>query len=90
MIARNINAAITIRRWYEKFRTGDESLTNEDHGKQETVVHNKVLQAIMETNPGKRLRRRTIRNSCNDFLSLKIDWVRQKNGQVVSTRIEWK
>ena len=47
---RNINAAFkkdsvnerTIRRWYTKFETGDESLTNEDLGKPETVVDHEI------------------------------------------------
>ena len=41
----------TIRRWYAKFETGDESLTHEDRGRSETVVDNEVLRAIVEKNP---------------------------------------
>ncbi|GFV84543.1 histone-lysine N-methyltransferase SETMAR [Trichonephila clavipes] len=58
--ARNTNAAfgdnlvneLTIRRWYVKFESGDESLTNEDEGRPEVVLDNEVLRAIVEQNPG--------------------------------------
>ena len=47
---RNINAAFgngsvnerTVPSWYAKFGIGDESLTNKDRGRSETVVGNKV------------------------------------------------
>ncbi|GFY74909.1 hypothetical protein TNIN_225541, partial [Trichonephila inaurata madagascariensis] len=32
-----------IRRWYAKFESGHESLTNEDRGRLKTVVKNEVL-----------------------------------------------
>ena len=49
--AQNINAAFrngslnkhTIQRWYANFEAGDESLTNEDRSRPETVVNNEVL-----------------------------------------------
>ena len=58
--ARNIRATFgngsvnehSIQRWYAKFETGDESLTNEDRDRRRTVVDNKVLRAIVEKNPG--------------------------------------
>ena len=50
-VAGNINAAFgsgsvnerTIRCWYAKFETEDESLINEDWGRPETIVDNEVL-----------------------------------------------
>ena len=60
----NINAAFrnasvnehTIRRWCAKFETGDESLTNEDWGRPETVVDNEVERKVVEKNPGNSIR----------------------------------
>ena len=46
----------TIRRWYAKLETGDESLTNEDQDRPETIVDNEVLRAIVEKNPGNSVR----------------------------------
>ena len=54
--ARNINAAFgndfvnerTIRCWYAKFETEDESLTNGNWNKPETIVNNEILRAIVE------------------------------------------
>ena len=54
--SRSINAAFgtcsvnerTIQRWNAKFETGDESLTNEDRSKLNTVAENEVLRAIVE------------------------------------------
>ena len=40
----------------KKFETGDESLTNEDRGRPETVVNNEVLRAIVEKNPDNTVR----------------------------------
>ena len=53
---RNINAAFgngsvnkcIIRRWYAKFETGDESVTNEDWSRPETVVENEILRVTFE------------------------------------------
>ncbi|GFU38365.1 hypothetical protein TNCV_2433461 [Trichonephila clavipes] len=42
----------TKRFWYAKFESGDESLTNEDPNRSDTVVDNGVLRAIIEKNPG--------------------------------------
>ena len=50
--AQNINAVfgnssvneLIIRRWYAKFETRDESLTNEDRGRPQTVVYNIKFQ----------------------------------------------
>ncbi|GFU37686.1 hypothetical protein TNCV_2480741 [Trichonephila clavipes] len=58
--ARTINAAFedgsvnerAIRYWYAKFESDDESLTNKDRDRAETVVDNEVLQTIVEQNPG--------------------------------------
>ena len=41
-----------IWRWYAKFKTGDESLTNEDRSRSETVLDNEVLLAIVEKKTG--------------------------------------
>ena len=62
--ARNINAAFgdnsvnerTIRRWYEKFENGDESLSNEDRGRPETVLNDDTLRALVEANPANTVR----------------------------------
>ena len=61
---RNINAEFgngsanecIIRRWYTKFETRDESLTNEDRGRPETGVENEVLRPIVEEKPGNTVR----------------------------------
>ena len=61
-VAQNINAAFgngnvneySIWHWYAKFETGNESLTYKDQGRQESVVGNEVLQAIVEKNPDRR------------------------------------
>ncbi|GFR27265.1 hypothetical protein TNCT_519081 [Trichonephila clavata] len=46
-----------LRRWYAKFESGDESLTNEDRGRLETVVDNKDLPSDHLTkNPGNTVR----------------------------------
>ena len=58
--AQNIYAAFgngsvnecTIRRWYAKFETVDESLTDEGRGKADTVVDNQVVRALIEKDPG--------------------------------------
>ena len=62
--ARNINDAFgngfineySIRRWYTKFKTGNESLTNGDQGRLETVKDNELLRAIIEKNPSNTVR----------------------------------
>ena len=62
--ARSINATFengsvnerTIQSWYAKFETGDESLTNEDLSRPETVEDNDVLRAIVKNNPGNTVR----------------------------------
>ena len=56
---RNINIAFingsvnerTIRSWYARFEIGNESLTNKDRGRPQTVVNNEVLRAIVEKKP---------------------------------------
>ena len=40
----------TIRNWYAKFETGDESLRKDDRGRPETIVNNEILRAIVEKN----------------------------------------
>ncbi|GFQ77278.1 hypothetical protein TNCT_145511 [Trichonephila clavata] len=58
--SRNISATFrdisvserTIRRWYAKFESGDEGLTNEDRKKPEIVLNNAVLRVLVEQNPG--------------------------------------
>ncbi|GFR05661.1 hypothetical protein TNCT_425781 [Trichonephila clavata] len=57
---RNIKAAFedglankrTVSRCYTKFESGDLNLTNENHGRLETVANNEVLRAIVEQSPG--------------------------------------
>ena len=46
----------TIRRWYAKFETGDESLTNKDQDRTETVVDNEIFRATVEKRPGNTVR----------------------------------
>ena len=54
----------TIWRWYAKFETGDESFTNEDRGRLESVVNNGVLWEIVEKNTGNT---ETIRDYIEEF-----------------------
>jgi len=62
--ARNINGAFgdgtaserTIRFWFEKFRSGDTSLENEECGRPETVVDNDQLRALVEEDTRKTVR----------------------------------
>ncbi|GFQ91102.1 histone-lysine N-methyltransferase SETMAR [Trichonephila clavata] len=81
--ARNINAAFgkssvngtTIRHLYTTFESGDESLTNKDRGRPETVMDSEVLRVNIEQNPGntvKRLPRRTRNNFCTISRLLKM------------------
>ncbi|GFY70447.1 hypothetical protein TNIN_160241 [Trichonephila inaurata madagascariensis] len=57
---RKVNSAFgdqcTIQRWLSKLEFGDESLTNEDQCRPETVVGNEVLRAIFEQNPSNTFR----------------------------------
>ena len=41
----------TIRRWFEKFRSGDMNLENEPRGRPESVVNEEHLRATVEANP---------------------------------------
>lgn len=38
-------------RWFERFRNGDESLTDEEHGKRPEVINNDELKAAIESDP---------------------------------------
>ncbi|XP_053428824.1 histone-lysine N-methyltransferase SETMAR-like [Nycticebus coucang] len=41
----------TVRRWFEKFRSGDFNLENKPRGRPETKVDNDELKAVVEANP---------------------------------------
>ncbi|CAK9813894.1 Histone-lysine N-methyltransferase SETMAR [Anthophora plagiata] len=57
--ARNINAAFgndavnerTVRRWYQKFETGDESFGNEPRGRPELSINDDHLKLAVEEKP---------------------------------------
>jgi len=59
LAAANINAALgenvassrTIRRWFDKFRSGDTSLENLPRGRPPTKVDEERLKALVEKNP---------------------------------------
>ncbi|GFY49581.1 HTH_48 domain-containing protein [Trichonephila inaurata madagascariensis] len=40
-----------ILRWYAKFESGDESLSNEERDRPETVVNSEILRKVVEQNP---------------------------------------
>uniref|UniRef100_A0A0K0FGW7 Histone-lysine N-methyltransferase SETMAR (inferred by orthology to a human protein) n=1 Tax=Strongyloides venezuelensis TaxID=75913 RepID=A0A0K0FGW7_STRVS len=56
--SRNINEAFgenlvsraTAKRWFKKFKEGDESLENEERGRLDSVVDNEELKRIVEAN----------------------------------------
>uniref|UniRef100_A0A0K0FT87 Histone-lysine N-methyltransferase SETMAR (inferred by orthology to a human protein) n=1 Tax=Strongyloides venezuelensis TaxID=75913 RepID=A0A0K0FT87_STRVS len=56
--ARNINKAFgenlvsraTAKRWFKKFKEGDESLENEERGRPDLVVDNEELKGVVEAN----------------------------------------
>ncbi|GFY70859.1 hypothetical protein TNIN_196431 [Trichonephila inaurata madagascariensis] len=62
--AQNVNVAFgdgsvsecTIRRRYTKFESDHQNLPNEALGRQEAVVENEILRAIVEQNPGNTVR----------------------------------
>ncbi|XP_015440315.1 PREDICTED: LOW QUALITY PROTEIN: histone-lysine N-methyltransferase SETMAR-like [Dufourea novaeangliae] len=68
--ARNINAAFgndavnerTVRRWYQKFEAGDESLESEPRGRPEMSINNDHLKLAVEENP-----RTTVRELAQKF-----------------------
>ena len=41
----------TIRRWFEKFRSGGINFENEPRGRSESVLNEEHLRAIVEANP---------------------------------------
>ena len=41
----------TVRRWFQKFHAGDESLKDEDGRGQPPILQNKDLRVIVEQNP---------------------------------------
>jgi histone-lysine N-methyltransferase SETMAR len=46
----------TVRRWFEKFRSGDMSLENEERSRPGTVIDNDQLKALAEADTRKTLR----------------------------------
>lgn len=68
--ARNINAAFgedfakerTIRHWFERFRSGDESLEDEDRGRPPSLLNDDQLKAMVEADP-----RQTVRELAQHF-----------------------
>ncbi|CAK9831326.1 Histone-lysine N-methyltransferase SETMAR [Anthophora retusa] len=56
---RNINSAFgedtvnerTVQRWFKKFRSGDESLEDEDGRGRPSLVDNDQLKALVEADP---------------------------------------
>lgn len=68
--ARNINGAFgdgavsecTIRFWYKKFRSGNESLENDDRGRLPTTVDHTLFKQLF-----KEKTRKTVRKLATDF-----------------------
>lgn len=62
--ARNINQVwgegsvneCTVQRWYQKFRTGNNSLKDEPHGSRPSVIDDNILKALIEVDPLKTTR----------------------------------
>ena len=46
----------TVRRWFQKFRNGDESLEDEEGRGLPSILHNENLRVIVEQNPRQSVR----------------------------------
>uniref|UniRef100_A0A0K0FHS2 Histone-lysine N-methyltransferase SETMAR (inferred by orthology to a human protein) n=1 Tax=Strongyloides venezuelensis TaxID=75913 RepID=A0A0K0FHS2_STRVS len=46
----NLVSRVTAKRWFKKFKEGDESLENEERGRPDSVVDNEELKGVVEAN----------------------------------------
>ena len=51
-----MNATTNVRRWFTKFRSGDFSLEDEPWNGRLTVIRDKDLRTLLETNPSQTVR----------------------------------
>uniref|UniRef100_A0A7I5EEK2 HTH_48 domain-containing protein n=1 Tax=Haemonchus contortus TaxID=6289 RepID=A0A7I5EEK2_HAECO len=54
------------RRWFQRFKKGNESLEDEEHGSRPHVVDNKVLKDVINTDPHQTTRELAVRFNCSN------------------------